>query len=489
MTETDDDSLFVDDAPDAAAPPGDAWVVLSVDDDPAVHLVSRLAFSDLVVDGRRLELVEAHSADEARRILSLRGDIAVVLLDVVMETEEAGIGLAGWIRARPERAALRIVLRTGQPGRAPEASVLQRHEISDYWPKTELTAPRARAMLSAQVRVFGALRRAEERLAGVRDALARGDVDGARRLVSAPVAPPATTARDESATPRRVLVTGASSGFGARIARALAAQGHTVFAALRDPDGRNAAAAAALRAEAAAGGWRLTTVALDVTSDASVDACAAGLDAAGGVDAVVQNAGVAAAGLMETFSAAAAERVFAVNVFGAHRVLRAVLPQMRRAGGGLVVWLSSTDGREVMPFLGVYDASKAAVEALAEAWRYELHALNVRTVVVQPGTFPTTSILANLVPADAPERAAAYGALADAPGQLFAGLDAMVREGRAPDPSQVADAVCAAFRGGSPPRVVVDPSGFDGAARINAVCDAVQADLLARLGLSALAAP
>ncbi len=288
--------------------------------------------------------------------------------------------------------------------------------------------------------------------------------------------------------PRRVLVTGTSSGFGRLIALALASAGHVVFAGVRDAHGRNAAAFAELAAWRGANGETLTPVDLDVTSEASVSACATALDAAGGVDSVVQNAGVAAAGLVETFSTQAAQRLFDVNVFGPYRVLRALLPQMRRLGGGRVVYISSTDGREVMPFLGIYNATKAALESLAEGWRYELNAIGIQTVIVQPGTFPTTSILANLVKADAPERAADYGDFADAPNQLFAGIGAMVEAGQAPPPHLVADAVLAAFAPDAPVRMVVDPSGFDGTARINAVCDTVQADLLGRFGMTGLEA-
>lgn len=289
-----------------------------------------------------------------------------------------------------------------------------------------------------------------------------------------------------SPEPRRVLVTGTSSGFGHLAARALALAGHAVFAAMRDPDGRNAPARDALRELAAARALALEVVPLDVTADASVDDCAARVARAGGVDALVHNAGVAAAGITESFSAEATRAVFEVNVFGPQRVMRAFMPQLRAAGGGRVVWVTSTDAREVMPFLGVYDASKAAQEALAEAWRYELHALGVSTVIVQPGTFPSTAILDKLVAADDPGRAAAYGALGVVPEAIVASLRDVVARGEAPDPQRVADLIVAALAPDAPPRMTLDPSGFDGAARVNAVCDEVQRDLLTRVGLGHL---
>jgi NAD(P)-dependent dehydrogenase (short-subunit alcohol dehydrogenase family) len=290
--------------------------------------------------------------------------------------------------------------------------------------------------------------------------------------------------------PQRILVTGASSGFGAVTVRALAAAGHRVFACFRDLGGRGAVASQALAAWAEAEGRAVTILPLDVTDEASADAAVrAAVAEAGGLDVLVNNAGVAAAGLVETFTPAAAQRLFDVNVFGPLRMLRAALPTFRAQGQGLIIYLSSTDGREVMPFLGLYNASKAALEALAEACHYELSGLGVESVVVQPGTFPTTAILQNLIPADDPARAEGYGPVREGPGQLFAGLQAMIDQGAAPDPALVAEAILAvveAPRGTRPRRLPLDPSGFDGAARINRVCAEVQSDLLARFGLSGL---
>ncbi len=287
-----------------------------------------------------------------------------------------------------------------------------------------------------------------------------------------------------------VLLTGASSGFGRLTALALAQRGYRVFAGVRDPAGRNAAAAAALIEAARGLAGELRVVALDVTDEGSCDRAVAQVLADGGaLDVLINNAGVAAAGLVETFTAADAQRLFDVNVFGVLRMLRAALPAMRARRRGLVVYVSSTDGREVMPFLGLYDASKAALESLAEATSYELAPLGIDSVIVQPGTFPTTSILANLVPAGDPARAEGYGEVAALPAGLFAGLDAMVRAGEAPDPALVAEAIVEAVarpHGQRPRRVVVDASGADRTARANAVADVIQSELLAQFGLSHL---
>ena len=287
-----------------------------------------------------------------------------------------------------------------------------------------------------------------------------------------------------------VLITGASSGFGNLSARTLASAGHRVFAGVRDPADRGAAEAAALRAWSVETGADVQVLPLDVTQPDSVAAAmSVVIAAAGRMDVLYNNAGVAAAGLMETFSAEAVQRMFDVNVLGPERMLRAALPHLRAAGGGLVIQMSSTDGREVMPFLGIYNATKFAVEALSDAWRYELAAFGVEVSILQPGTFPTTSILKNCAPPDNAGVAPAYGDLARAPDGLFAALQQMVASGQAPDPQMVADAVLAlvnAAPGTRPHRVVIDPSGFDGAARVNAVSAQVQADLLGRFGLGFL---
>jgi NAD(P)-dependent dehydrogenase (short-subunit alcohol dehydrogenase family) len=225
------------------------------------------------------------------------------------------------------------------------------------------------------------------------------------------------------------LVTGASSGFGKLTAHAFAATGWRTYGALRDIDSRNADAATALQASG------ISAVELDVTNDASVEhAAKVVLDEVGAIDVLVNNAGVGAFGIQEAFTPAAVEQQLAVNVVGTLRTNRAFLPSMRQRRSGLVVYMSSRLGRYVVPFMGIYCASKWAMEALAEASSYELAPFGVDVAIVEPAAYPT-GLLAKDVGADDPERAASYGDAARYIDALHGALDGAT-EGR--DPGDVA---------------------------------------------------
>jgi EAL domain-containing protein (putative c-di-GMP-specific phosphodiesterase class I) len=134
----------------AAAP----WKVLLVDDEPAVHELSRLILDDLQFDGRGIALLSAQSAGQAREILAREDDLALVMLDVVMETDDAGLALVRHIREQRRDRLVQVVLRTGQPGMAPEREVVQHHEINGYWLKTDLTAQRLRSVVLSALRTY-----------------------------------------------------------------------------------------------------------------------------------------------------------------------------------------------------------------------------------------------------------------------------------------------------------------------------------------------
>jgi EAL domain-containing protein (putative c-di-GMP-specific phosphodiesterase class I) len=130
------------------------WKVLLVDDEPAVHAVSQLILADLRFEDRAVELLSADSAAQARELLARERGIALVLLDVVMETDDAGMALVQHIREQLGEQDMQIVLRTGQPGMAPEHEIVQGYEINGYVLKTELTAQRLHTIVVAGLRGF-----------------------------------------------------------------------------------------------------------------------------------------------------------------------------------------------------------------------------------------------------------------------------------------------------------------------------------------------
>lgn len=154
----DDDLLFADeDAPDPSSEAAAAmapWKLLIVDDDPEVHAITRVVLNDVTFDGRRLHFLSAHSGREAREILSGHSDIAAVLLDVVMETDDAGLRLVHHIREVLGNRQVRIILRTGQPGQAPERQVIVSYDINDYKAKSELTAQKLFTATVAALRSY-----------------------------------------------------------------------------------------------------------------------------------------------------------------------------------------------------------------------------------------------------------------------------------------------------------------------------------------------
>jgi diguanylate cyclase (GGDEF)-like protein len=154
---TSDDFLFIDDSDEDEildSTTGDTWKVLIVDDDPEIHSVTQLALSDLVVLGRHLEYLHAYSGKDACKLIEENEDIVLVLLDVVMESDDAGLMVVKHIREQLARDDIRIVLRTGQPGYAPEESVIKDYDINDYKTKTELTRRKLVTTVYAAIRSY-----------------------------------------------------------------------------------------------------------------------------------------------------------------------------------------------------------------------------------------------------------------------------------------------------------------------------------------------
>ncbi len=280
---------------------------------------------------------------------------------------------------------------------------------------------------------------------------------------------------------KSILITGASTGFGRDTAETLARAGHKVFASMRDPEARNRAHADALR------GQNIEVVELDVTDSQSVDrAVAAVIAKAGRIDVLINNAGVAAAGVSEAFTPEQATALFDVNVIGLHRVTRTVLPDLRRHNDGLIINIGSVLGRVTFPFFGIYGASKFAVEALTDSFRYEVSQLGIDVVLVQPSAYPTQLYASAIQPADT-GRAAAYGTVGEIPGAMFEQFNTMFSGPHAPEPHDIAEAVAkliATPKGDRPARTVVGTSF--GADTLNDATAPLQAGAVKGLGLDHL---
>ncbi|WP_458378903.1 SDR family oxidoreductase [Pseudomonas chlororaphis] len=291
-----------------------------------------------------------------------------------------------------------------------------------------------------------------------------------------------------------ILITGASSGFGALTARALADAGHIVYASMRETLGRNAPQVAEVRRYADEHRVDLRSVELDVASSASVEAGVAQIVAdCGRLDVVIHNAGHMAFGPAEAFPPEQFAQLYDINVLSTQRVNRAALPQLRKQGRGLVVWVSSSSARGgTPPYLAPYFAAKAAMDSLAVSYAGELARWGVETSIIVPGAFTqgTNHFAHSGAPADQ-ARAAEYnqGPYAGVPEQALNGLAAL--EPADADVAEVARAIVEVVGlpfGTRPLRRHIDPSQ-DGAEIVNAMADRVRAEMFRRIGLEDLLKP
>jgi NAD(P)-dependent dehydrogenase (short-subunit alcohol dehydrogenase family) len=290
------------------------------------------------------------------------------------------------------------------------------------------------------------------------------------------------------------VITGASSGFGALAARALATAGHIVYAGMRDTNDRNAPQVALARDYAAKNRVDLRAIELDVASNASVEAGIGRIIAENGrLEVIVHNAGHMVFGPAEAFTPEQFAELYDVNVLSTQRVNRAALPQLRKQRKGLVVWVSSSSSAGgTPPYLAPYFAAKAGMDALAVVYARELTRWGIETSIIVPGAFTSgTNHFANAgSPADK-ARAAEYeaGPYAGFADQVLKGFASIVPADA--NVAAVADAIVkvvdAPF-GKRPFRVHIDPTQ-DGAEVVNAVSDRVRAELLRRIGLSDLLTP
>lgn len=286
-----------------------------------------------------------------------------------------------------------------------------------------------------------------------------------------------------------ILITGAGSGIGKLSAEALARAGHVVYATMRDVNGRNAARAQAVRDWAVAQGVQLHPLELDVLSQDSADAAVAAIvEAQGRLDVVMQNAGHLVIGPTEAFTAEEMHRAFDTNFYGAQRVNRAALPQLRRQQSGLMLWISSSTTKGGFPpFLGPYGAAKAAMDSLAVSLSYELTRFGIETSIVVPGAFThgTEHFPSAGKPADA-ERVAAYARYDSVRDKVGERLTALTPANA--DPQAVADEVVRIVGlpvGSRPARSVIDFVG-DGAEEVLEVAERVRIEFARRLGIEDL---
>ncbi|MDR2789244.1 MAG: DUF3369 domain-containing protein, partial [Candidatus Accumulibacter sp.] len=171
----DDDALFFADEDESATHPlaqtkgkiPKPWKVMIVDDEPGVHTITRLALSGFVFEGRALEFLSAYSAAEAKALMAEHPDTAMIFLDVVMETENAGLDVVCHIRETLGNRMTRVILRTGQPGQAPERQVILEYDINDYKTKTELTAQKLFTSVVAGLRAYADLEIIEQNRSGL----------------------------------------------------------------------------------------------------------------------------------------------------------------------------------------------------------------------------------------------------------------------------------------------------------------------------------
>ena len=291
-----------------------------------------------------------------------------------------------------------------------------------------------------------------------------------------------------------IVITGASSGFGALAARRLADAGHTVYAGMRAATGRNASAVEAVNQYAKEHEVDLRAVEMDVAADASCDAAIRQIiGEQGHLDVVIHNAGHMSFGPAEAFTPEQFAELYDVNVLSTQRVNRAALPQLRKQGKGLIVWVSSSSTRGgTPPYLSPYFAAKAAMDSLAVSYASELTRWGIETSIIVPGAF--TKGTNHFAHAGAPSdgaRALEYneGPYKGVPETALRGLESL--EPADADAGSVAVAIVnvvdAPF-GKRPFRVHVDPSQ-DGAEIVNGVADRVRAEMFRRIGLEDLLRP
>ena len=290
-----------------------------------------------------------------------------------------------------------------------------------------------------------------------------------------------------------ILITGAATGIGNVTARKLAADGHTVFASMRDLADRNAHHADELLQLGLRDGVDLRVVELDVTSQESVDAAIADvLGQTGRLDVVIHNAGHLYVGYVEAFTAEDVTHLIDVNAVGVQRVNRAVLPHLRERGSGTLLYVGSTIGVTTPPFLGPYVVSKAAFDALAVVTSYEVNPFGIETTIVMPGAITEgTQHFPNASRASDPQVSQAYAALDPLVARNEAATAALFTPGVEASPVGVANEISRILAlpfGEKPFRSVVDFTD-SGVEHVNDLATRTREEFVTRLGFGELLKP
>jgi len=256
---------------------------------------------------------------------------------------------------------------------------------------------------------------------------------------------------------KKILITGASGGFGKLTVLTLLQKGHQVAASMRDINGKNKNVADELETAGA------KIIEIDVTDDTSVtNGVKKAITDLGGLDVLINNAGLGVLGMQEFFTPADFQKVFDINVFGVQRMNRAVVPYFREKKNGLIVYTSSLLGRIALPFYGAYQSSKWALEALAENYRVELSGFGIENCIVEPGGYPTAFSDNLLRPSDN-SREVGYGDFAKVPEAALHNFENVLKNNPQQNPQKVADAFAELIekpKGDKPFRTAVDFIGM-----------------------------
>lgn len=280
---------------------------------------------------------------------------------------------------------------------------------------------------------------------------------------------------------KTVLITGCSAGFGKVTAELLAQNGYSVLAGIRNTQSTNKVVAEELNAIK-----NIEVFEIDLGSSESIGMAVKNLKGKK-IDVLVNNAGTCGIGFTECHSVENVKQIFEVNTFGLYELTRQIIPVMREQKSGLIISVTSIVGRIVMPMWAAYAASKFAVEAFAETWKYELMPLGIDSVIVEPGPHPTTALGMKMAPLSAempaPEVIQSYGPIAQSMQKFSEQLKNEIENGTFQKPEGVAEAIKNVIEmpaGSRPMRTVVDRQLKEVLTGLNNYTDAIYEQMYAQ---------